>query len=224
MKARREEPLPAPRDLLFDLDGTLTDNYAGISASIRHALARLAAPAPDDADLRQYVGPPLRTTFGELLGTDEREVIERAIGHYRERFAAVGWRENVAYPGVEEALARLRDAGARLFVCTAKPRIFAARIVSHFGFDAHFSGVYGAELDGRHDDKAELLAHLLEQEDIARDTAVMIGDRDNDLRAARANGVRAIGVLWGYGTAAELRDADAIVATPAELPDVVRTL
>jgi phosphoglycolate phosphatase len=213
-----------PRDLLFDLDGTLTDNYAGISASIRHALARLAAPAPDDAEMRGFVGPPLRATFAKLLDTDEREVIERAIGHYRERFAAVGWRENVAYPGIEEALARLRAAGTRLFVCTAKPRRYAERIVAHFGFDAHFAAVYGADLDGRYDDKAQLLAHLIEVERLDARSAVMVGDRDHDIRAARANGLRAVAVLWGYGTAAELADADAIVATPPELPDVLLSL
>ena len=214
----------AARDLLFDLDGTLTDNYAGISASIRHALARLAAPAPDDAELRQYVGPPLRGTFAKLLATDEKEMVERAIAHYRERFAAVGWRENTAYPGIEEALERLRAAGARLYVCTAKPRLYAERIVAHFGFDAHFAAVYGADLDGRYDDKATLLAHLVEQERLDPRSAAMIGDRDHDIRAARANGVRAVAVLWGYGSAAELAGADAIVATPAELPDVLLRL
>ena len=216
--------MSAPRDLLFDLDGTLTDNYAGISASIRHALARLAAPAPDDAELRQYVGPPLRATFARLLATDARDTIERAIGHYRERFAAVGWRENEAYPGIEDALVRLRAAGARLFVCTAKPQVYAERIVAHFGFDAHFAAVYGADLEGRYDDKAHLLAHLVEREGLVASGAVMIGDRGHDIRAARANGLRAVAVLWGYGSATELADADAVVATPAELPDVLLAL
>ena len=214
----------AARDLLFDLDGTLTDNYAGIAASIRHALARLAAPAPDEADMRQYVGPPLRGTFAKLLATDEPAAVERAMGHYRERFGAVGWRENTAYPGIEAALARLRAAGARLYVCTAKPRIYAERIVAHFGFDAHFSAVYGAELDASFDDKAVLVRHIVEQERLDASSAVMIGDRDHDIRAARANGMRAVAVLWGYGAATELAEADAIVATPPELPDVLMGL
>ncbi|HSV17413.1 MAG TPA: HAD hydrolase-like protein [Casimicrobiaceae bacterium] len=213
--------MTSPGDLLFDLDGTLTDNYAGIAASIRHALARLDAPAPDDAELRQYVGPPLRATFATLLATDEREVVERAIAHYRERFADIGWRENTAYPGIEEALGRLRAAGARLFVCTAKPQIYAERIVAHFGFDAHFDAVYGADLDGHYDDKAKLMAHVVAREGLTTARVVMIGDRDHDLRAARANGIRAVGVLWGYGSAEELALADAIVATPAELPGVL---
>jgi phosphoglycolate phosphatase len=205
-------------DLVFDLDGTLTDNYAGIAASIRHALARLGAAEPSDADLRGCVGPPLRATFARLLQTVERDTVERAIAHYRERFAELGWRENIAYPGIEDALRDLRTAGARLLVCTAKPQIYAQRIVAHFGFDAHFHAVYGADLAGLYDDKARLLAHVIEQERIDPAHAAMIGDREHDIRAAHANGLRAVGVLWGYGTAEELGAADALVRVPADLP------
>src|SRR5439155_7955534 len=112
-------------------------------------------------------------------------------------------------PGIDDALRTLHAAGARLFVCTAKPDIYARRIVAHFGFDAHFTAVYGADLAGRFDDKAVLLAHVIEREGIERSRATMIGDRQHDIRAARANGVRAVGVLWGYGTAEELASADA---------------
>jgi len=207
--------------LLFDLDGTLTDNYAGIAASIRHALMRLGAAEPSDEHLRGCVGPPLRGTFARLLETVERDVIERAIAHYRERFAELGWRENVAYPGIEEALRALRTAGARLMVCTAKPQVYAERIVAHFGFDAHMAAVYGADLAGELDDKGKLIAHLLTREAIDPADATMIGDRAHDIRAAHANRLRAVGVLWGYGTAEELCAADALVRTPAELPGAV---
>ena len=203
--------------LLFDLDGTLTDNYAGIAASIVHALARLDRPAPDAAALRTCVGPPLRGSFARLLGTTEPALIERAVAHYRERYAEVGWRENVAYDGAGEALAALHARGARMFLCTSKPTVFATRIVRHFGFDAHLHGVYGADLDGALDDKAALLARLIAIERIDPRTATMIGDRVNDIRAAHANGVRAIGALWGYGSREELAEAEALVATPAEL-------
>ena len=206
-----------PATLLFDLDGTLTDNYAGIAASIVHALARLDRPAPDAATLRACVGPPLRASFARLLDTTTPEVIERAIGHYRERYADVGWRENVAYDGAGEALATLHANGARMFLCTAKPAVFATRIVRHFGFDAHLHGVYGADLGGTLDDKATLLAHLFACEHFDPRTATMIGDRANDIRAAHAHGARAVGVLWGYGSREELADAEALVATPAEL-------
>ena len=208
-------------DLLFDLDGTLTDNYTGIAASIRHALARLGTDAPDDAALRRCVGPPLRATFARLLATDDVAAIERAIVHYRERFADVGWRENVPYPGIDEALAALGAAGARLFVCTAKPQPYAVRIVEHFGLARHFAGVYGADLEGRFDDKATLMAHLIAREGVDAARATMIGDRGHDIRAARANDVRAVAVRWGYGSDEELAEADAHVDVPGALPGVL---
>jgi phosphoglycolate phosphatase len=203
--------------LLFDLDGTLTDNYAGISASIGHALSRLGAPMPDEQTLRGCVGPPLRESFARLLATTEAARIELAIAHYRERYSSVGWRENVVYGGVERVLMTLGDRGGRMFVCTSKPSPFARRIVAHFGLDRHFEGVYGPQLDGRHDDKSLLLAHLLAQEQIAPRDAVMIGDRAGDVRAARANGVAAVGVLWGYGSRGELVSADRVVESPDDL-------
>jgi len=205
------------RTLLFDLDGTLSDNYAGIAASIVHALACLDAPAPPAAVLRTCVGPPLRESFARLLDSDDAARIERAVAHYRERFAAVGWRENVVYDGIAEALAALTAHGASMYVCTAKPDVFARRIVNHFGFAPRFRAVYGADLAGRFDDKARLMAHLLATEGIDPAQSVMIGDRGHDVRAARANGVRAVGVLWGYGSRAELEGADALLDAPSEL-------
>ena len=91
--------------------------------------------------------------------------------------------------------------------------------MKYFGLDRHFRKVYGSELDGRCDDKAELLAHLLAAEHLAPDVAVMIGDRAVDARAAKANELRSIGVLWGDGSEAELVDAgaDILCRTPQEL-------
>lgn len=203
--------------LLFDLDGTLTDNYLGIARSIVYALDRLGIEAPDAAVLRRCVGPPLRASFAALLDTDDADTIEQAIALYRERFADVGWRENVVYDGIPEALAALAARDRPMYLCTSKPEVYARRIVALFGFHDHLRGVYGADLAGRYDDKATLLAHLASQERIVPAHAIMIGDRHHDVRAARTNGAHAIGVLWGYGTAEELAEADAQVRTPAEL-------
>lgn len=112
-----------------------------------------------------------------------------------------------------------RRAGSALFIATSKPTVYAERIVKRFGLDRHFAGVYGAELGGRFDDKADLLAHLLTTERVTAETAIMIGDRATDVAAARANGIRSIGVLWGYGSEEELVGADpeALCAAPSEL-------
>ncbi len=128
----------------------------------------------------------------------------------------MGWRENIVYEGVPEALAALAAAGARMYVCTTKPEVFATRIIAHFGLDALVTRVYGADLAGALDDKRALLAHLLATESLAAARAIMIGDRHLDVRAAQANGTRAVGVLWGYGSATELEGAERLLAAPPE--------
>jgi phosphoglycolate phosphatase len=171
--------------------------------------------------------PPLRGTFGALLATADPTLIERAMALYRERFAETGLYENEVYAGIPAMLEALAGAGRRLFVATSKPAVFAERIVRHFALHHHLAGVYGPELDGRLDDKGQLLAHVLAIEGLAAAAVVMIGDRAVDIAAAHANGVRSIGVLWGYGSRDELRDAGAhaLCATPRDLPaTVVRVL
>jgi phosphoglycolate phosphatase len=218
--------MPPARPLLVDLDGTLTDNFLGISRSIRHALTALDAPVPDDASLRACVGPPLRHTLRRLLDTNDPARIERAIIHYRERYGDVGWQENEVYAGIATVVARLAAGNRTLFLCTSKPQPYAERIVAHFGFLPHLAGVYGADLAGTLDDKAKLVAHIVEREALDPRACVMIGDREHDVRAARANGARSVGVLWGYGSREELTAAgvDALVARPADLVHALELL
>jgi phosphoglycolate phosphatase len=195
--------------VLFDLDGTLTDSRAGITASIRHALDRLGHPCPDDDALATYIGPPLRGTLSTLLGTTDQTVIETALAHYRARYDDVGLFENRVYDGVPEMLEHSARRARALFVATAKPLHAATRIVAHFGLARHFQSVHGAEPGGRFDAKADLLAYLLATGVIRAETSVMVGDRGSDITAAKINGIRSIGARWGYGESRELAGAGA---------------
>jgi phosphoglycolate phosphatase len=206
-------------DLLFDLDGTLTDPLLGIGRCIQHAMVCLGQPPPADGELGRFVGPPLRGTFAELLATSDDEQIERAVTHYRERFGAVGMFENVVYADVAAGLADLAATGHRLRVVTSKPAVYARRIVDHFDLRRWFLDVHGSELDGRNVDKGDLIAVVLEQACISANSAWMIGDRAQDLRGGRRHRLRTAGVLWGYGSEAELRaeDPDLLVGSMPEL-------
>jgi phosphoglycolate phosphatase len=206
--------------LFFDLDGTLTDPGVGIVRCIRHALAAFGRDEYTETRLRACVGPPLADSFRALLQTEDEAAVRRAVALYRERFGAVGLYENVVYDDVPELLRDLRARGRELYVVTSKPHVYARRIVRHFGLDGWFSEVYGSELDGTRVHKHELIRWVLDRHGLRPGEACMIGDRGQDVAGARANGVYAIGVLWGYGSRDELAaaGADALVEKARELP------
>ena len=210
--------------LFFDLDGTLTDPREGITRCIQYGLEQIGRPFPPQEELVKYIGPPLRWTFPDLLGTDEPELVDAAIRHYRQRYADVGLFENVVYDGIPEVLDALHDDGFTLYVVTAKPTVYAERIVRHFGLDPYFEATFGPELNGRFDDKTELVAHILAERDLQPEQTVMIGDRASDIAAGQANGTCTLAVTYGFGSADELTAVgpDAICHRPAEIRAKVR--
>ncbi len=209
--------------VLFDLDGTLTDSSVGIFRCFRHAFARDqqagGAPValPGDDVLRDIVGPPLRQSFAKYGGAAD---VERLIGFYRERYETVGAFENRVYDGIVPALDLLAQAGVRLFVATSKNEADAVRILAHFGLSACFESINGARADGSRASKREIIRDTLAAHALAPEAATMVGDRSYDIEGARALSLRAIGALWGYGTPEELKDADALAATPQEAAQI----
>ena len=203
--------------LLFDLDGTLTDSSVGIVRCFVHALQRVGIEVTEP--LTFCVGPPLAVAFRILLRSADTEVIEQAIAAYRERFETTGMFENALYPGVQHALTELFDEGHRMRLVTAKPQPYAIRILEHFEIARFFQAVHGPTLADRTHNKTTLIQEALRN--VASRNAVMIGDRDEDIHAAKANGIRAIAARWGYGSAAELSAAAPSYAAE-HIDDVVR--
>src|SRR5262249_31487704 len=126
-------PMSAPPALIFDLDGTLSDPAVGIGRSINFALTELGYAPIDERDVSTYIGPPLDVSFRAITGAEAPDVIERLVAKYRERYTAVGYAENVLYPGIPEALRALCAAGQVLGVCTSKRIDYAERILELFG-------------------------------------------------------------------------------------------
>lgn len=213
--------------IFFDLDGTLTNPFKGITRCIQHALKSLGREVPEAEDLRWCIGPPLHASFLVLLETNDEQIADEALRLYRERFSTVGLFENEVYPGIVNCLSALTDTGYRMRVATAKPTVYAQRIVEHFELDGFFEAVHGSELDGRRTDKTELIAHILrENGDIDGGGAVMIGDRSHDMIGAVNNGLAPLGVAWGFGSREELTEAGALafVRTSEELTQEISKL
>ena len=213
-----------PLDILFDLDGTIHDPAPGIIGSVQVALRGLGLPVPDANALRWVIGPPLRQTFPEL-GVHTND-LDAALELYRETYRNGAMYDAVVYPGIPEMLQQLVSRNHRLIIATSKPHVFARPILVRLGLATRFAAIHGAELDGVRDDKADLIAHILATERVDAARAIMIGDRKFDCIGAAKNRLACIGVLWGYGSADELREAGAtkLVATPGQLISAIALL
>lgn len=209
-------------NVFFDLDGTLLDPRKGITRCFQYALKKLGHPPELESSLTQFIGPPLRSTFAKLLGSEDKDLIEKAVGYYRERFSDVGVFENDIYPEIKELLILLCRS-YHLYVVTAKAQVFARKIVRHFDLAQYFKAVYGPSLDGRFDNKGELIEAILQELSLAPEDTVMIGDRREDIVAGKSNGTRTIGLTYGYGSREEIAAAqpDFICHRPSDIGRVL---
>ncbi|QBQ16884.1 HAD-IA family hydrolase [Acinetobacter haemolyticus] len=214
------------KNILIDLDGTLTDPKTGIHGSIRYALEKLNQPLADEVDLDWTIGPPLKASLAKLLDTQDDDLAEQALAAYRERFSVTGLFENEVYPTVEGTLRQLQTQGYQLFLATAKPTVYAKQILAHFQLDQYFTEMYGSELTGERTNKADLIAYILEQEQLNAQHCIMVGDRQYDVIGARANGIETIAVNYGYGTTQELAQVQpvAYISEFCQLIEVVDQL
>ena len=190
-------------NVLFALDGTLTDPREGITRSIQYGLSKMGIDEPDLTQLEHFIGPPLLQAFMATYGFDEAKAWE-AMGFYRERFAVTGLYENEVFEGVTPLLETLVAQGRQLFIATSKPQVYAREIARHFDFARHFKVIYGSELDGTRTNKVELIRHLMAEQGLNPAHTLMIGDRKHDLIGARDNGLDAAAVGYGFGSFEEL--------------------
>lgn len=200
----------------FDLDGTLSDPAVGITSSINHALQSLGVPQRDPDSLIPYIGPPLNEIFADLLQTVELPLIDSAIAFYRERYVTIGYRENVLYAGIKAVLERLMRSGYPLYIATSKRTDIAESVIEYLDLQQYFVQVLGC---GLHREKYELLQEIIERE--GDQSLYVIGDRIHDISAGHRVGANCIGVLWGYGSEAELKDAHAIIQNPQQILDIL---
>ncbi len=204
--------LPA---VIFDLDGTLTDSKPGIVDCLREVLE--AHNISDYGDLARFIGPPVETWTRELLPDGPESARSELSRDYRACYDRAGWSKNTVYPRVREMLADLTGRGVPLYVCTSKMDHFARRILDLFELSRYFLAVYGDRAEQPRDGKAGLLGRLLKAQGLDPATTWMVGDRIYDVEAAHANRVRCLAATWGYGSAAELAQADAVARTPADV-------
>lgn len=201
------------KNILFDLDGTLTDSGEGIMHCAELTLQHYHLPIPTRNEMRSMVGPPLRDSFLRF-GIPEAE-LDNAVAFYRKHYLAVGQFENFPYPGIEQLLQRLKAEGNRLYVATSKPEAMAKDILTHFGLSQYFTIICGAISDGSRNTKEAVIEHLLSIMAETKDL-MMVGDTIYDVRGAAYHGIPCVAVTWGYGVAEDMKNAGATLASTME--------
>lgn len=205
--------------VLFDLDGTIVDSAPGITATLAATFETMGLPVPSPAELVAYVGPPILDSFRDLAHFDE-ETSHRALGIYRPIYLSTGVFDATVYPGVEEVLRAIHEAGLPMSLATSKPERPANVVLEHYGLAQYFDEITGASEDEVRSKKADVIAEALRRltargADLSR--TIMIGDRIHDVEGAAANGVPTIYVTWGYGAPAESAGAISVVDEPSAL-------
>ena len=195
--------------IFFDLDGTLTDPKEGITNCVRYALRSVGIDETNMNRLMRFIGPPLKDSFMEFYGFCEEDA-KKLTEKYRERFSTVGLYENSLYDGVSIMLKTLKDAGKTIVLATAKPIVFAKRILEHFDIAKYFDLMCGAELDGSVNHKHEVISlAIVKLNTPDRTRIIMVGDRKQDIEGAKMNKIKSVGVSFGYAEDGELETAGA---------------
>ena len=204
------------KTILFDLDGTLTDSAEGIINCAILGLEHFGLPVPDRKTMEVFIGPPLHEIFVTFGVPADRA--DEAVAVYRSRYNTVGKFENAPYPGVIELLQTLKAHGHTLLVATSKPEGLAMEIIEKFELARYFDRICGASLDRSRSSKEDVIAYLLSLSGRA-ESIVMVGDTKFDILGAKAHGIPAIGVSWGYGKVEDMETAGAkaIANTMSEL-------
>ncbi|QHN18106.1 HAD-IA family hydrolase [Gordonia amarae] len=216
------QPADPGAALLLDLDGTLTDSFAGIANSFAHALDVMGLPPAAPEVIAGVAGPPLLDTL-HAMGLDE-PTADATMTAYRARYSTVGYLENSVFAGIGPLLADLAAAGRRMAVATSKNQATAIRILEHFGLSEYFELIAGASDDGTRRSKADVIAYALAGLGVEVDATgtvsapvVMVGDRSHDIEGAAEFGIPTVHVEWGYALDGEAGAAAWIVRSVPEL-------
>lgn len=193
----------AYKNILFDLDGTITDSSPGIINSYLYSLEKIGLAENDIDHLKSFIGSPLRAYYTQRhnLSTSESDI---AVKHFREHYSETGLFENNIYPGLDKLLDELQASGKNLYIATSKPLEFALRVLTHFDLKDYFNSIHGSDMSADNKAKDKLITDAIIMNGLNKNESIMIGDRYHDINGAKINGIDSIAVTYGYGSREEL--------------------
>lgn len=191
---------PRIRSVIFDLDGTLIDSAASITAGLDIAF-RKAGVLPALPLNPCLVGPPLGEIMQKLVGKQIHIDMDVLALNFKSYYDSEGFKASIPYPGVQGLLDGLTQMGIAIYLATNKRMVPVLKILEHLGWTPIFNRVYTIDKfnDSPFNSKVTMIEALIESESIKKECALYVGDRMEDFESAFANGIDAVLVNWGYG-------------------------
>jgi phosphoglycolate phosphatase len=216
--------LHKPKMILIDVDGTLVDSVPDLAYCVDEMMDRLGMPLRGEAAVRQWVGNGVerltrRALINQLDGEPDEALFEKAMPIFMELYAENTSKRSCLYPGVEEGLAYLKQAGFRLGCVTNKAEQFTVPLLTDLGVIDNFEIVVSGDTLPRKKPDPMPLLHAAEQLGVTPAESMMLGDSMSDVKAARAAGFQIICMSYGYNHGVDIRDSDpdAVIDSMAEL-------
>ena len=206
------------KNILFDLDGTITNSYEGIVNAVKFSLDKINFKY-DESRLISFIGPPLKDSYMEL-GFSEGESKER-IEDFRDYYFKKGMKEMHLYDGIVETIQKLHDKGYEIYLATSKVESSAKKILADNNLLKYFSYVAGATMDQSRVEKEDVIAYLIDKTGIKSEESIMVGDRHHDIEGARLNNIKAIAAGYGFGNEDEYENAVLVAEKPADVYEYV---
>jgi phosphoglycolate phosphatase len=181
------------------MDGTLLDSLRGIAYSVQAAFDA-AGLAKRPFDLRQLIGPPIRTILSRAAETDDPALLDTLERHFRASYDNEGWRQSVCFPDALEVLQAMKESGHRLFIVTNKPRHSSTVAIEAEGIAPLFERIYTRDsIEPPYASKVDMLHALLTDQHLSPQDCVMVGDTMEDASAAAMHKINFIFMEHGYG-------------------------
>jgi phosphoglycolate phosphatase len=221
--------MATPKLVLIDLDGTLVDSLPDIAFCVDSMLTELAMPTAGQERVRRWVGNGtdilVRRAIagnldGEVDGEVDEQLLARALPLFTALYAKHTSERSRVYDGVAAGLDYLRATGAALACVTNKASVFTHKLLSEMELDDYFSLVISGDTLARNKPDPLPLLHAARHFAVAPEQGLLIGDSANDVKAARAAGLRIVCVSYGYNHGNDIRASlpDAVIDSLAELP------
>ncbi len=196
------------KNIMFDLDGTVTDSGRAIMSSVEYALAQFGIADQPKEKLQTFIGPSLYDSFTREYGMTGEDC-DKAVAFYRGIYESERMYDVDIYTGIPELLQKLKSKGCTVILVTSKPLKFAEKIMDRIGLAQYFDHMVGPDLSDHSSDKVRLIEKAVKDFGLEKKECIMIGDTEYDIKGAVDAGVDSIAVTYGYGNTEGMKAAGA---------------